>query len=171
MLTEQLKEYLEKQRVNYMLIVHFPAFTAHDAAAAAHIEDETLASVIMLRVDNHIVMAVLPACEPVNLSLVKQAIGAQTVVFAEERNFSDLLPGCAELPPLALVHGIEVVVAQTLAAHEMIAFGTGSHNELLIMPYVDFERLVHPKIICMPLAVLKDASAPSKKASLFERRK
>jgi Ala-tRNA(Pro) deacylase len=41
---------------------------------------------------------------------------------------------------------MDVYIAEALTHHDEIAFNAGTHTEVIKMSYVDFERLVHPKV-------------------------
>jgi len=43
--------------------------------------------------------------------------------------------------PFGNLHGLDVYVAQSLAGKEEIAFGAGSHHELLRLCYLDFQAV------------------------------
>jgi Ala-tRNA(Pro) deacylase len=93
-------------------------------------------------------MAILPASEKLDLSLLKQAAKASKARLAREDEFRDRFPGCelGAMPPFGNLYGMEVFASETLAADEAIAFNAGSHTELVKIAYKDFERLVQPKV-------------------------
>ena len=45
------------------------------------------------------------------------------------------------------LYGMDVSVTTALAEDEGIAFNAGSHTELIRLAYLDFERLVQPKVL------------------------
>jgi len=94
-------------------------------------------------------MAILPASDKVDLSLLKQAAGASKTRLAREDEFKDKFPGCelGAMPPFGNLYGMEVFAAEALAADEEIVFSAGSHTELIRMAYKDFEHLVQPRIV------------------------
>jgi Ala-tRNA(Pro) deacylase len=85
----------------------------------------------------------------VDFKLLREAVGANQVDLAGEREFKDLFPNCdvGAMPPFGNLYGLEVYVAATLAEDEEIAFNAGSHTELIKLAYKDFEALVKPKVI------------------------
>lgn len=154
MFAQKLCDYLDKYNVKYTRITHSAAFTAQDVAAAAHIPGKELAKTVILKVDDKLVMAVLPASFKVDFDLLKHALEAQTVTLADEPEFVDQFPDCeaGAMPPFGNLYGIEVIVAQSLSEDKVIAFNAGSHRELITMRYADFARLVNPKIIRFTVA-------------------
>jgi len=148
MLMTRLKQCLDEHKVKYATITHSLAFTAQEIAKSAHIQGQELAKTVMVIIDGKIAMAILPASEKVDLSLLKQAAEASKVRLAREDEFRDRFPGCelGAMPPFGNLYGMEVFAAETLAADEEIAFNGGSHTELVKIAYKDFERLVQPRV-------------------------
>ena len=146
---KKLKEFLDSERVKYVSISHSQAFTAQEIAASAHIPGKELAKTVMVRIDDQLAMAVLPASHQVDFGLLKEAIGAHKVELAGEREFKDMFPGCelGAMPPFGNLFGMDVYVAQALSDDDQIAFNAGSHTELIRLSYEDFERLVQPTVI------------------------
>lgn len=146
---EKLTDYLESHNVQYKVIEHDPVYTAQETAASAHISGEELAKTVMVKIDGKLAMAVLPASHRVNFSALKQAVGAQEVLLATEREFKDNFPDCelGAMPPFGNLYGMQVYVADNLAKGIVIAFCAGSHTELVQISFQDFERLVQPKVI------------------------
>lgn len=144
----RLKNCLDDHKVKYVTIKHSLAYTAQEIAESAHIRGQDLAKTVMVNIDGKMAMAILPASEKINLSLLKLAAGASKVRLAREDEFRDKFPECelGAMPPFGNLYGMEVFAAETLAADEEIAFNAGSHTELVKMAYKDFERLVQPKV-------------------------
>jgi Ala-tRNA(Pro) deacylase len=149
--TTRLKEFLESNRVAHQVIPHPVAFTATGVAGAAHISGKEMAKTVMVNLDGHLAMAVVPANRKVDLERLRQAAGALHAELAEEREFAGGFPGCepGAMPPFGNLYGMEVFVEPHLAADAQIAFNAGSHTELVRMSYRDFERLTHPKLVDM----------------------
>ncbi len=153
--TQRLKEFLDSNKVKYMAISHSQAFTAQEIAASAHIPGRQLAKTVMVTLGGEMAMAVLPATDHVDLRLLKKAAGVKKAKLAGEREFKDLFTDCeiGAMPPFGNLYDLEVYVAASLAGGEDIAFNAGSHTELIRMAYVDFERLVRPKVVEVSLVV------------------
>ncbi len=144
-----LKEYLDRQGVRYVTIVHSPAFTAQEVAAMAHIPGKNLAKTVVVKVDGKMAMAVVPASYTVDFDMLQGAIGADTVELAHEEDFKGAFPDCelGAMPPFGNLYNMPVYVARSLAEDEDIAFNACSHHELIKVPYREFERLVQPHVI------------------------
>ena len=145
---KKLKEFLDNQKVKYVVISHSRAVTSQEVAASAHISGKEMAKTVMVKLDGKMAMAVLPASNRVNLDLLKEATGAKEVDLAAELEFRELFPECepGAMPPFGNLYGMPVFVSESLTKDEEIAFNAGSHTELIKLSYKDFERLVKPKI-------------------------
>ncbi len=146
MAVKQLQEFLDSNQVKYQSIAHSVAYTAQEIAAAAEVPGRELAKTIIVRIDGELAMAVLPASYKVDTELLAKAAGAEKVEIAQEKDFSDLFPGCelGAMPPFGNLYGMKVFVAEKLAEDEEICFNAGTHRELIRIKYADFERLVKP---------------------------
>jgi len=144
-----LKQFLDKEKVKYVSIIHSTAYTAQEVAASAHIPGKELAKTVIVQLDGQTAMAVLPANRKVVLQDLREATGADQVKLVPEEQFKQKFPDCeiGAMPPFGNLYGMEVFVAASLAANEQIAFNAGSHTEVIKLAYKDFERLVRPKVV------------------------
>ncbi len=80
--------------------------------------------------------------------------GKTTLCDKLQKEFKDIFPECqvGAMPPFGNLYGMNVFVAEALIANTEIAFNAGSHTEVIKLPYVDFERLVKPKVVKFALA-------------------
>jgi Ala-tRNA(Pro) deacylase len=149
--TAKLKEFLNAHGVAHTIIPHSVAFTATSVAGAAHIPGKEMAKTVVVNLDGHLALAVVPADRQVNLERLRQATGAVSVELADEREFIGDFPECepGAMPPFGNLYGMPVYVEPHLAEDAQIAFNAGSHTELVSMAYKDFERLVHPRLVDM----------------------
>jgi Ala-tRNA(Pro) deacylase len=146
---EALREFLDRNRIKYVVISHSPAHTAQEIAASAHIPGREMAKTVIVKIDGRLAMAVLPASELVDLDLLADAAFAQRLELAEEEEFEDRFPDCqlGAMPPFGNLYGMDVYVAESLAEDDEIAFNGGSFTELVRMAYADYARLVKPRIL------------------------
>ncbi len=145
----KLREFLDTNRIKYVTVTHSTAYTAQEIAASAHIRGRELAKTVMVKLDGKMAMAVLPASQKVDFDLLKRMARAARAELATEQEFKDAFPGCelGAMPPFGNLYGMEVYVADGLAEDDEIAFNAGSHTELIRLKYLDFERLVKPKVV------------------------
>lgn len=149
--TTLLKDFLSQNRVAHQVIQHPLAFTATSVAGAAHIPGKEMAKTVVVSLDGHHVLAVLPAHRKVDLERLREATGAGTAELADERTFAREFPECepGAMPPFGHLYGMPVYVEPHLALDAQIAFNAGTHTELIRMAYRDFERLAHPTLVDM----------------------
>ncbi len=151
---KKLKEYLDKNNIQYITITHSQAFTAQQVAASAHISGWNMAKTVIVLVNGKMAMAVLPASTHIRMSALKEVTGTEDVKLATESEFSGLFPECeiGAMPPFGNLYDMEVYVAQPLTKDEQIVFNAGTHTEIIKMAYQDFERLVKPKVLAFTYA-------------------
>ena len=144
---KKLKDFLDKNNIQYVTCIHSTAYTSQQIAASAHIPGKDLAKTVMVKLDEKMVMAVLPASYRVDLEKLKKVAGAQKAALASEEEFKDMFPDCevGAMPPFGNLYNMPVYVAKSLAEDDEIAFNAGSHRELIKLDYKDFEQLVKPK--------------------------
>lgn len=149
MVLDRLTDYLDAHKLKYVLIQHSPAYTAREVAVSAHIPLREVAKTVVLTIDEKHILAVLPATEMVDLNLLRKALGTIAVRLTSESEFNALFPDCevGAMPPFGNLFKMDVIVSESIAEDEEIAFNSGSHRDLIKMSYKDFERLVHPKVL------------------------
>lgn len=146
--TQQLKEFLDANNVRYVSTTHSAAYTAQEVASIAHVKGKELAKTVMVKIDDELAMAVLPASFQVDLTALKSTAGAGSAVLATEAEFRGKFPECdtGAMPPFGNLYGMPVFVEETLTRDKEIAFSAGTHRELIRLAYEDFARLARPKI-------------------------
>ncbi len=148
MALSKVREFLDNNHIEYIVISHSVAYTAQGIAALAHVPGRELAKTVIVDLDGELAMAVLPASHHVDVALLKKAAGAQEVSVAHERDFKDRFPDCetGAMPPFGNLYGMRVFADESLLKDQEIAFNAGSHRELVRMKWWDFKRLVDPVI-------------------------
>jgi Ala-tRNA(Pro) deacylase len=146
---KRLKEFLDREKVKYVSIIHSTAYTAQEVAASAHVTGKELAKTVIVELDGKMAMAVLPANRKIVLQDLREVTGSDEVKFASEEEFKKLFPDCetGAMPPFGPLYGMEVYLAEALLQNDHIAFNAGSHTEIMKVPFKDFERLVKPKVV------------------------
>lgn len=143
-----LTSYLDKSGVEYRLLQHDPAFTAHEVARATHVADTILAKSIVVFADGQFVMAVLRADQVVDLHRLKAALGAKNIQLAREPDLEALFPDCqtGAMPPFGNLYGLQVVVDAKLTEDEDIVFNACMHTRAVMMKFADYRRIVQPLV-------------------------
>jgi Ala-tRNA(Pro) deacylase len=146
---QRLKDFLDKNDIQYILISHSRAYTAAAIGAITHIPGKVIAKTVMVKLDGKLAMVVVPGSRHVNLGALKSALGVNSALLVTEPEFADAFPDCevGAMPPFGSLYGLQVYVDETLTHDEVIAFNAGSHRELMRMRYKDFEQLENPTVI------------------------
>jgi Ala-tRNA(Pro) deacylase len=147
--SQKLKKYLDENKIKYISINHSSVFTSQEIAASAHIPGEELAKTVIIKADDKMAMAVLPASYKISFEYLKSILDADDVRLAYEQEFMDKFPDCevGAMPPFGNLYGLEVYMSESLSAAEEIAFNACSHTELIRMNLKDFINLVRPKVV------------------------
>src|SRR6516162_3092269 len=134
----KLKEFLDRENVKYISIIHSTAYTAQEVAKT-----------VIVELDGKMAMTVLPANRKIVLQDLREVTGSDEVKFASEEEFRERFTGCetGAMPPFGNLYGMEVYAAEGLTQNDEIAFNAGSHTEVIRMAYKDFERLVQPRVM------------------------
>jgi Ala-tRNA(Pro) deacylase len=146
--TKKRKEFLEQNKIKYVTITHSTAYTAQGIAALTHTKGKELAKTVIVKIDDAMAMAVVPASYQVDLSLLKAAAGTKKIALATESEFRGGFPECetGAMPPFGQLYGMPVFADESLTRDKEIASSAGSHHELIRLSFDDFARLVQPKI-------------------------
>src|SRR5882724_4089984 len=136
---KKLKEFLDREKIKYVSIVHSTAYTAQEVAASAHVTGRELAKVVIVELDGEMAMAVLPANRKIVLQDLREITGSDQVKFVAEEKFKYRFPDCeiGAMPPFGNLYGMDVYAAESLAENDEIAFNAGSHEEIIKLSFED----------------------------------
>ena len=145
---KKLMDFLNENQIKYITIAHSMAYTAQEVAESAHVPGRELAKTVICKLDGEMGMAVLRAQDRVDMGQLCLATGSGDAELASEAEFRDRFPGCepGAMPPFGNLYGMPVYVEEGLSADEQIAFNAGTHTELVRLSYMDFQRLVEPRV-------------------------
>ena len=145
---ERLAAYLQEQGVDFSAHRHPQAFTAQEVAASEHVSGHRFVKVVMVKGDEKLAMACVPASLDVDLDAVASLLEVEEVRLAEESEFAPLFGDCevGAMPPFGNLYEVPVYLDEALEEDGRIVFNAGTHRETIEMSVHDFERLVHPKV-------------------------
>ena len=160
---ERLQAYFRANQVPFSMQHHPLAYTAHDVAASEHISNAQMVKVVMVVADGQLVMLAVPASRRVDEARVEATIGAQELRLAGEDEFASKFMDCdvGAMPPFGNLYGVPVYVDTMLADDDAITFRAGTHTETMTLKYVDFERLVRPRVARLTVADLSHRRQPA----------
>ncbi|MCP5205603.1 MAG: YbaK/EbsC family protein [Hahellaceae bacterium] len=146
---QQLKEFLDGKDVRYISVQHSPAYTAQEIAKSAHICGDKLAKTVIIDIDGHMSMVVLPASYRIRWDKFMKAMGTDFIELADEEEFQGVFPGCevGAMPPFGHLFGMHVYMCDVLSKYDEIAFSSGQHGEVIKMSYKDYVELAHPVVM------------------------
>ncbi len=148
-LLERLLDFLAQSQVAYTHHVHPTAFTAREVASMEHLPPHQFAKTVVIHGDTGYAMAVVPADRKLDLQELRALLGMNRIRLATEAELAGLFCDCelGAMPPFGNLCGMRVYVDAQLAAEETIAFNAGTHRDLILMKFKDYERLVGPSIV------------------------
>lgn len=87
--------------VKLVTISRSPACPAQKIAASAHVPGQEVAKSVMVKLDDRMSTAVLPAPDQVSFGALKEATGGESFALASEEKTTDLFPNCevGAMPP------------------------------------------------------------------------
>ena len=131
-------DYLKSSRIPY----------SRAAVSADRVPMHSLAQAVVYAGDQGFGMLVLSADMVVDLPEVRRLMGLRSITPATEEELAGLFPGCATsaLPPFGNLFGMTVLMDETLATAEYIAFSAGSVQDVIRIRGEDFHRLVNPLV-------------------------
>jgi Ala-tRNA(Pro) deacylase len=146
---KKLKELFDQAKVSYEIYNHPLAYTAQEIAQKQHFSGDQMAKVVMLKIDDNLVMAVVTGSQKVHLPTARANLGAGEIRLATEDEFVSKFPDCeiGAMPPCGNLFGVPVYVDPTVAKDESIYFNAGNHVQTVYLRYKDFEKLVKPRVV------------------------
>ncbi|MBN1359368.1 MAG: YbaK/EbsC family protein [Sedimentisphaerales bacterium] len=149
----RVTKFLDQAGVKYDVREHTPVFTSQGLAQREHERGKYVAKPVIVRADNRYVMCVLPAPQKVDLSKLKEHLGADVVELANEDQIAKLFPDCelgAE-PPFGNLYDLATFMDKTLEQDDHIMVQAGTHAKAIRMSMADYQRLVRPKVLELAL--------------------
>jgi Ala-tRNA(Pro) deacylase len=143
----RIRDYLDSQNVSYEWLPHPQAFTGQEVAHSLHVSGKRLAKTVVLRADDRLVMAVLPASHHLVLPELKAALEVRDLEMMPEPELAKLFPDCdlGAIPPFGNLYAMETWVDRVVAESGEIVFTAGTHVDAVRMKYSDYAELVKPQ--------------------------
>ena len=150
-LSEKLRVFLDRNRVEYTHTVHPLAYTAREVASAEHLPPREVAKTVVVFGDDGFHMLVLPASRVVDFQEVRLTLGLTHARMATEEELNRLFPDCelGAMPPMGNLYGMPVYLDSSLAGEGTIAFNGGTHRDEVHMRIADYRELVNPAVITL----------------------
>ncbi len=149
-LCARLQRLFEQEHPTYTLVPHREAFTAPEVAAASHLPGREVVKVVLLRDKGGAwLMIALPAPARLDLNAVAVTTGREGLRLASEVEFCKLFPDCdpGAMPPFGRLYDMPLYLDACLTTSREIVFQAGSHHEVVVMSYAEYERLAQPMVV------------------------
>lgn len=144
---ERLRQLLDQRSIAYDLLEHAPVFTSEEAAAVRGTSLSSGAKALICKVDDQLVMFVLPADRKLDSKQVRKTLGAKSLRFATREEVLErttLAPG--SIPPFGQLFGLATYCDRRLADEPRINFNAGDHSISISMALGDYLAVEQPKL-------------------------
>jgi len=150
----QIKNILDKSRVDYKHLMHEHVSTSEDAAKIRGTNIEDAAKAIILKVQSrdrafYFIQAVIPANKRIDLKKLKIILDSKNVALASPDEVLEKT-GCTigSVPPFAsLLFSIPMYMDESILNKDFIVFSAGTHNDSIQMKAQDYLVILDPKIV------------------------
>ena len=126
-------DYLKHNNVQYEVIEHAPAFSAHEVAVVSHVPEKDLAKTLIVNADGKFYMVVMPADHRLDDHLLQGMLKSKHVQLASEEDLQQIFPDCevGAMPPFGNLYALPVYADKSLADDNVIVFAPGQYVSLL----------------------------------------
>ena len=136
---------LESSNVKFQLLTHEPVFTSAESAAVRGVSLHAGAKALVVKVEDHFLMIVLPADYSLDSKSTKRELNSKKIRFAnaeEVESLTKLTPGA--IPPFGSLFGLPTYCDNRLRENEIIYFNAGSHSHSIGMNFTDYFSVESP---------------------------
>ena len=145
---ERLQRWLHEQHVPYTVQHHRQVFTLQEVATELHEPGDHVAKVVMAKVDDRLVMLVVPTTEQVDFKRVAKLLTARHAAAASEADFEDSFADCelGAMPPFGHFYHLPIYIDEALTRTSKLVFQAGTHRTTLKLATADSLRLAQPVV-------------------------
>ena len=143
----EFRSYLDEMGFRYRWFNHAEAHTASRLAAVEHIPGDRVVKPVIVNLDGEFILCALPASYRIDLELLRQELGAETIRLATEPEISQLCdcePGCE--PPVGWLFGLPTLIDESLFEDDRVTFPAGKSDEAVTMTFLEYFRLAQPAV-------------------------
>ncbi len=138
-----LQRYLADQDIQYDVVTHRPTVSSSQTAEASHVPGDFLAKAVIVKDENHFMVAVLPASHHIQLRELSHLLD-RPVDLATEKEASELFTDCEPGAFIAIgsAYGLDVIVEDSLAGQADVYVEGGDHASLVHLTAPQFRSLM-----------------------------
>jgi len=142
-ISQKLREYLDRNNIEYSLIAHAHTESSEDSARSAHIPLHQMAKAVVLEDEQGYIVGVLPSNNRIEVDWVNEELGRE-LEFADEDELTNLFADCdvGAVPALSDAYGLEVIWDEQLRHASDIYIEAGDHEHLVHLRGEDFKLLM-----------------------------
>jgi len=143
-IANRVREYLDKNHIEYQLLPHKPSKNSLSSAIQAHISASQVVKAIMLEdLQGGRLMAILPASHKISLHALNEHFARQFHLMKESHIY-ELFEDCKHgaVPPLAQAYQIDRVYDEFLMDQEALYLEAGDHISLIQLSQAEFRKLM-----------------------------
>jgi Ala-tRNA(Pro) deacylase len=145
---EAVTRVLDRRGMRYEVVEHDATYSAVAEARAADADPEATAKTVALHDRDGYRLAVVPACERLDLRRARELLGASHHLrLATERELQQDFPAfeVGAMPPFGIAPLPEVVDVRLLR-HERIVCAGGEHRRSVVIDVLDVLRITEPRV-------------------------
>ena len=173
MISNRLKDFLDRFEIGYDVMHHDPAFTAQELAARMHISGFEFTKAVVVKLDGEFALVAVPAPLRINFKELAHVAGAKKARLANEQEFQQFFPDCelGAMPPFGNLYQLPTYADLEVTRNENMVINAGTHAEALRLRFSDFNRLARPRVGRFAEPPRAEIAAQKKAARAKERKK
>jgi Ala-tRNA(Pro) deacylase len=173
MISNRLKDFLDRFEIGYDVMHHDPAFTAQELAARMHISGFEFTKTVVVKLDGEFALVAVPAPLRINFKELAKLAGVKKARLASEQEFQQFFPDCelGAMPPFGNLYQLPTYSDIEVTRNENIVINAGTHAEALRLRVADFNRLARPRVGRIAEPPPAEVAAQKKAARAKERKK
>ena len=133
MIPTLIEEHLRSHHGKYQHLVHAPAMTAQDLAAADHVTGYRVAKPVVVKLGGTLALAVVSAAEHVALGVLEEATGAEAELVPEAEFAGRFEPCDAGAEPALAVFGLPIFADEKFLHAEKVLMQAGTHEDSVLL--------------------------------------
>ncbi len=152
----QIKELLDKNKINYTHITHEHVHRSEDAAKIRGTNLDEAAKAIILKIERkdsenvkhyEFIQVVIGGDQKIDLKKLRLYFNSKNVALASPDEVLERT-GCTigSVPPFGILFNIPVYMDNALIDKSRIVFSAGTHNDSILMGPEDYVSIIDPKI-------------------------
>jgi len=144
---KKILNYFSKNKVKYEVIPHRIVYTAYDLAQTLKIKLNTVAKVLLAKVDKNYAMLVVPANKNIDFKKFKKVFKVKQIKIVKENLIKKILkikPGTQT--PFGNLYKLPVYLDKSLLRQKKIIFCGGDYKQAIKIKIKDLLKLENPRL-------------------------